>query len=394
MRASQFDRNRILIAAALCALIVHGSLYPYAFVSMHRYPGPIATLLGSWNVPPTSLGDLVANVVLYVPLGLSCVLALGLRRRLLLTTLFGFALCTAIEIAQFYDQGRVTNMSDVYLNTLGTWLGGLAGLAFESRSRALIPYRLRIGPIPAMLLLAMLGYRLFPYVPVIDLHKYWSSVKPIVLHPDFESLQILRYFSLWLTNFWLVSTFAGARHSRLLIPAVMVGFLFGARILIAGLYLTAPELVGALAAIVLWFFLPFGSRLSAVIVAATLCTTVILIRLAPFDFALAAHPFGWIPLRSLLSGSAAIDVVSVLEKMFLYGSLIWTAAEAGMGLRTATGIVAALLLACSIAETHLPGRSSEITDAIMALLLGMGFTAMSPSSQGAGSTIAAPQPEA
>ena len=62
--------------------------------------------------------------------------------------------------------------------------------------------------------------------------------------------------------------------------------------------------------------------------------------------------------------------MSFLEKAFLYGALIWLLARSGLGLRVSTILVAIMLFATSWAETCLPGRSAEITDALMAILIG------------------------
>jgi multisubunit Na+/H+ antiporter MnhB subunit len=62
--------------------------------------------------------------------------------------------------------------------------------------------------------------------------------------------------------------------------------------------------------------------------------------------------------------------MSFLEKAFLYGALIWLLGKSGLGTRVSTILVAILLFATSWAETRLPGRSAEITDALMALLIG------------------------
>jgi hypothetical protein len=74
-----------------------------------------------------------------------------------------------------------------------------------------------------------------------------------------------------------------------------------------------------------------------------------------------------------MQGSIDVDVLSFLEKFFLYGGLIWLLGEAGLSRRAAAGIVAATLLATSIAETYLPHRSAEITDALMAILIAVIF---------------------
>jgi VanZ family protein len=375
MTQSRFDRGFLLVSVGIVAVIVHGSLYPYAFRIPPHSVGAIATLMDSWSTPPTSFGDFVANVLLYVPLGFFGVLALDSPRRLEAVTLFGLLLCTAIELAQFYDVGRVTNMSDVYLNTSGTCLCGIAGTLFGAQSRRVLPGALRSHPVACLLLVALLGYRLFPFVPVIDMHKYWHALKPILSHPSIAPLPVFHYFVLWFTVCYLVTSIAGRRFARTAVLLFAV-FVFGAKVAIVNLTISMPEIVGSVSAFAFWFLFLARSRAAGPIVASLLCAMIITFRLAPFDFHSSGGAFGWLPFRSYLGGSLDTNIVSFLEKFFLYGSLIWIASEAGLRIRTATGATAALLLATSLAETHLPGRSAEITDAVMALLVGAIFATM------------------
>jgi VanZ family protein len=359
----------------IVAVIVHGSLYPYAFRVPRASAGALATLLASWSKPPTSFGDLVANILLYLPLGFFGVQALRAPRRLLAVTLFGLLLCIGIELMQFYDESRVTNMSDVYLNTLGTWLGGLAGMAVGDARRRVFAGLFPSESVACLLLVALLGYRLFPFVPVIDLHKYWRALKPVLLHPSFAPWPIFHYFTLWLTVCYLIAAIVGQRFVAAAV-FLFAAFVFSAKIAIVNLAVTMPEIVGMLSALVVWFALLNRSRASAPVIAVLLCAMIVAFRLAPFAFDAAARPFGWVPFRSFLEGSLDVNIVSFLEKFFLYGSLIWIGCKAGLRIWMATGATVSLLLATSLAETHLPGRSAEITDAAMALLIGGIFATM------------------
>lgn len=56
--------------------------------------------------------------------------------------------------------------------------------------------------------------------------------------------------------------------------------------------------------------------------------------------------------------------------------MIWLLNRAGLRLPISTLLAAALLLATSLAECWLPGRSAEITDAVMALVLGGVFAVL------------------
>lgn len=97
---------------------------------------------------------------------------------------------------------------------------------------------------------------------------------------------------------------------------------------------------------------------------------VVIERLQPFRFAGSTHRFGWVPFLSVIASTTEHGMVSMLEKSYLCGTLIWLLTRAGLSGRRATVSVALLLILCSIAEIYLPDRSAEITDAALALLLG------------------------
>jgi VanZ family protein len=377
------NRSFLLVAILIATLILHGSLYPYAFAVSSGRIGPLDTLLNSWATPPSGFGDLVANILLYMPFGFFAVLATNAKRRVLWVTATGLLLCVAVELAQFYDSGRVTNMSDVYLNTLGTWIGAMSGAAAGSRSifgRALL-----LRAVPTILLVAFLGYRLFPYVPTIDLHKYWNALKPIVLHPVLAPIAIFHYFALWLTASFLVAQAAAGAQRPLAFVALLMTFVLGAKVLIVSQAVTLPEIAGAALALAAWAAIWHRPRAAVLLVAAVLCAAILAFRLQPFDFRASSSAFGWLPFRSFLGGSLETDISSFFEKFFLYGSLIWVGAQAGLRLWPATFLVAAMLFATSVVETHLPGRSAEISDALIALITGVVFTALTRSPQEASS---------
>ncbi len=109
---------------------------------------------------------------------------------------------------------------------------------------------------------------------------------------------------------------------------------------------------------------------------------VIVERLEPFAFLPLGRVFGWMPFASLLHGSLAVDTLSVLEKVFLYGSLLFLVTEAGLRPRWAALLVASCLFLTSWIETYLPGRSAEITDALMTLSIAVVFALLRPKQRG------------
>jgi VanZ family protein len=352
--------------------VVYGSLYPFHFAVPPNGEGPIRTLLKTVVVMP-GRGDFLANVVLYLPIGYFLVRALPFG--IYAPSRFGFAivaggmLSACIEFAQYYDAGRVPSAGDVYTNVSGTALGAACGLLFACDVRWSLLRDIQRRPFPALLLVSWLGYRLFPYVPTIDLHKYWDTLKALIQQPQFTAYDAFRYTIMWLTVGALLEAIASRKQSQWLMPVFGLAVVF-AKILIIAQQLNAAEIAGMCAGYVIWLaIVGQPNRRRAFLVVFALIIYIPLWRLEPFQFGSTARPFGWIPFHSLLNGSLEVNTESYLEKIFYYGSLIWFMAEAGLPLWLTGAPVAAVLLATSYAEAYLPMRSAEVTDAIMALMI-------------------------
>jgi len=369
--------------AALTIIVVgvaYGSLYPFHF----RDPGglgPLQAVLRTWNVAP-GRGDLLANIVLYLPIGFFCVRlfpsSLSEPLRFALTTLFGTSLSVGVELAQYFDPGRVPSAGDVYTNAGGTALGAVAGLVFAYDIRLSLVRDIRSRPFPALLIASWLGYRLYPYVPTINLHKYVDVFRALVLNPQLGRYECFRYTVMWLTIAALLETMAKQRRSRRLLPLFAVAVV-SAKIVIISQELNANELVGITAGFAIWLMIigqPFKVR--AFLIVLPLLAYITLWRLEPFQFDSVARPFGWLPFYSLLNGSLEVNTESYLEKVFYYGSTIWFMGEAGLPILAAGVVTGGVLFATSIAEIYLPMRSAEVTDAVIALVVALLALVLTP----------------
>ena len=153
-----------------------------------------------------------------------------------------------------------------------------------------------------------------------------------------------------------------------------------------GTTLSAAEIAGAAVAVLLWPLLAVAvsARIRVTLIALLFAAYIVAERLAPFQFTVYGPAFGWIPFRSLLYGSVELNILSFLEKAFLYGAMIWLLDKSGLRLGTSTILVAVVLFGTSLAETYLPGRSAEITDALMSLLIGAIIAAVRAAAREAG----------
>ena len=169
-RATRALSGRYLWAAAItAAVIIYGSLSPFDFYA-GRGGNPVLFLLAHWRTPSQSVAGFFANVVLYLPLGLFIGLTRARWRRpwrlVLWAGLISLLLCVSIELIQFYDWGRQTTLTDVYLNVLGGLFG--AWIATRLPARFSSP----VGDLRQPAIWALLGafavIELYPFVPTLN----------------------------------------------------------------------------------------------------------------------------------------------------------------------------------------------------------------------------------
>jgi VanZ family protein len=368
------NRGYFFAALIVFGAVIYVSLYPFVWRSVLPPWGPLTELMRSFGHWPESHGDFLANTILYLPLGFCAALAVAqpssMWPRLIIATILGAALSFAIELSQFYVAERFTDIRDLYANALGSCLGAFAGLALGGNLRAPLLRDLQLQPFPAMLLFAFLAVRLYPYVPVIDMHKYIQALRPLLAIGALAKGDLYARSVSWLVLAYLLETLFGRRSSVLAYMFLAV-FFFAAETLIIGRSVSLADVLGALIALVLWFFaLRFTpGRLS--MLALLFASVVMLERLEPFRLNPIAHGYDWIPFAGMMRGSVENGVLIILQKLFLYGGLIWLLNQAGLRLWRATVATMVLVLFCSIIQMYIPGRSAGITDAMIALLIGL-----------------------
>ncbi|MCC6719065.1 MAG: VanZ family protein [Acetobacteraceae bacterium] len=351
-----------VLAGLMAAFIAYGSLYPFHVQALP----PGVTLAQAWRMalaaPQGGRGDLLANLALYMPLGLALAAAgrgaawLALPRGILLCA----ALSAAMETAQLYIPGRVASIWDLALNTAGGGAGALAWVVLRPGRRRL-PAPRDLGA--ALLLAGWLGYRLYPYLPATDRGAWLASLRPLQGPWLADPVRVLRLAGAWLVAARLLAAAAPGRPG--LAAAMMLGTL-AAAVPIIGRVLTPAEVLAVLLALPAWALLRGWRHVDPVLLVVMLAV-VLAEGLAPYRLLPWARPFGWLPFGALLGGENAAGLQAALLKVFLYGGLLWQAVRAGLRFRPAAAAVVALALAIGLVQTRLPGRSADATDAALAL---------------------------
>jgi VanZ family protein len=344
------DRQRLephyaWIALAIAAAILYGSFYPFGFYLHHDPRGPVGVLLDS-GLRPSTRGDVISNILLYLPFGFFLTYAIAKRTltSAALATAAGFALSLFVELSQFYFIGRAQELSDVYSNTAGALLG--ASLAAAARHRLSSPYL-------ALLLTCWIGYRCYP-------------APPLVRASAFAPMDLLLFFSGWLAVGLMIEALCGESRGRVALPSLLAGSLL---VRAFAVDIEPAEIAGGVAAALLWSGLLWRIRVRAAVVAGLFVALVVLLALQPFHFSTPARSFGWVPFRGFLVSPIDNAIRTFFQKAYLYGGMVWLLVRAGWSAAAATAFGAMLVFCLRLLQVYLPGRSAEITDAILLLML-------------------------
>lgn len=359
-----------LITLAVLAVIVYGSLYPFEFYARGSLRDAVAFLL-STSVGSADRGDVISNILLYLPFGLFA--SRTLRRlppagRFLLVAAAGGALTVSIELTQFWDLTRAPELSDVASNFLGTVLGAAAEFVLRPQ---LFP-RMKWRPFTMLLFASAIGAWLSPFFPALRPAHYVRALHLLSADVPFEAEVIFKYAAVWLAAAALIDALFGSA-SRFILPA-LIAIVIPARLTNPFTPLTRAEITGAILAAALWIAFLYKSPLRTRIVAVIFASYVVIDALRPFTFLAHARPFGWRPFLAFMNGPRGGGSQVFLEKTFTYGTLLWLFVESGISRLPATFLALILVSASRAAEMWLPGRSAELTDPLMVLILAGVFT--------------------
>jgi VanZ family protein len=349
--------RRLLLVVVL--LIVYVSLYPFHFNRQLSLDGPVWTLLHSWpdRFGRGDLRDGASNVLLYLPLGYVAVLVF--RRRWWAALLLGATLSTSIELAQAYDQGRFSSLFDVLCNTLGTAAGVVAGLALPAVNLSWTRLRQWRSGVVA-LAGCWLAYQLYPFVPTLT-RSQWQHSGMGLLRTPLSPVETLAGTAEWFAFAAVLEWILGRLPARWLAIAMLA---LPARLFIIDRATNPAEVLGAGLALLLW---NLAAEKRALVAPILLAAAIVLRELVPLQFLPHPQPFSWVPFATTIDADRLPGVTVILRKAFEYGAMVWLMRRIGMV--RAGLLVAAALFALEWTQRWLPGRSPEITDPVMALLM-------------------------
>jgi len=362
------------LLALACALILYGGLYPFNFdFGLHK-ESALALLMASAH-DRASWGDTIANVIFFMPFGFFAMQSILPRAskfgRLIFVVVAGAAFSLGIECAQSGLPDRVTSVYDLATNTIGALFGAVLG--WNDWRQTLSRYRPDSRPpalFPFLLLGAWLGDRLFPFLLTLDVQNVKDALKPLFF-ASFSPLLALGYFIVTMVVCRLmrgVTVPGNVRTAGTFLPLAVIAV----KPFIQGRSISQAEILGTLVGIAVWWCISGRIRPSTILLALLLMAQIVIKELDPFIFS--SKPvslFSFIPFIGFMEGSMINNVMSFIEKVFLYGSLVWLLVKASGSLRFSLISSVVLLTILELIQMFLPGRVSEITDPMLAVILGL-----------------------
>lgn len=344
---------------------------------------PVWMLLHSWGTSGGDrrfVADIIVNIALYVPLGMSGYLALRRRGpRIFGPVLIGALVSASVEMLQLYTPTRVCSALDLLNNVLGSALGVGLGMVFESLAR---PYVagfgvLRLSDRPALaLLFAWVGTLIFPLYPETHLLRLRALLTQFAQTPVFVTVPFLSAAASWFVAGRLLEA-AGFRYAGAWLTFALL--LLPAQFLIVSRRPLPVDVAGALAGVALFLiFGPYCAKSSgaARMLAYGFLVLIVMRGLAPFHFGAPQH-FLWVPFQGFLQMNWQTGILVLLEKIFYYGSAFWLLTAAGVRWHIAARTVILILAFIEIVQTRLPGRTAEITEPLLGLLIVCSLAAVS-----------------
>lgn len=346
------------LALVVAVLAIHGSLFPWRFAM----PPSLALAWGRMVHQPslwTSLGDVVGNVALFVPVG-----ALGWAldhrpigwRRTLLVLAAGTAFAFVLQVAQLFVPSRDAALSDVVWNALGLSVG-MAAVAGGSRVH--VPWLGRESArasLATVVLWLMLQW--WPLVPRIDWQQIKNALKPLLLAPRWSAHSALEAG----LSLMVVGAMARGWHRRgpLLLALVMLAAL--GKLVMVNQALTLARSVGWVVGLLgVWLLWRLPPRAASWGMAGAAWLWFTIDELRPFELAAAPGEFHGLPFEALLQGSLVANTLALAWHLFWLGAVMLLATAQGARAGALAVALSAWALLIELSQMLLPGRVADIT---------------------------------
>ncbi|NVJ61587.1 MAG: VanZ family protein [Gammaproteobacteria bacterium] len=327
------------VLGVVIIIITYGSLYPFNFnfSLFAQEPG----WEWFWDLSyRTSRGDILGNVLLFVPAGffgfmvgrsrlaqsqfvnnlsLYSPYAFSVIVSLILIIGSSFIFATLLQLLQMALPTRVASMSDTWANVIGSIVGATIAVIVLAVSKTSLKddrVDLMERVIPIFLVFCWLGFLLFPFIPSLSLEQFQFSFRPLMhwhLLTPFYLIEAWLYWSLfwWLLDIALPEQFTLLKRLLLLLLIMLLQALLLRNII------ALPGLIGALTAVLSYQFL---SRIPVAVLVGMIVGWLLSALWYPFQFHSVPSDITIIPFANFFHSNTWNNSSMLLHTVFLLGS--------------------------------------------------------------------------
>lgn len=363
------------IAIAVALLIAWGSLYPLDFLWLDD--GALAQRLLHAGSHTLSRTDWIANLLLYMPFGAICALAVrggGCARRVWRATAAGATLSFALELIQLATPHRVTSLLDWASNAAGALAGALVAEAYLQIGG---PRRIgglrdpRPAFVPSFLLVIWFVGEFAPYLPTHHALPLGRLIAQMSAAHAYSAARM----SIALARWWIIAECLRHVWRR---PWAMPGLA-----LLIALTLAEQSYVDndrrGVEELASWCIVPVLALLTSrwpararawwtIAACGAVLWTTNAWTFAPLH---RVGVFHWIPFSGTLLTSR--DYRPLLDIVFFYGALLWSLTLALRILAAAFVLTFTSSIAVELAHLWTPPHRAEVTNPLLVIGLVAAF---------------------
>ena len=397
-----------ILSALFAVFIIYGTVIPFNLASSREQVlTNLSEIIWTPFIDPdgsrASIPDVIQNILLFIPFGFFGFFALrpnttssltSLLLRMFLTGGLGFALSMTVEILQIFTVDRVTSVTDLLTNTLGTVIGCIgAHILAESLDRLIrspivqkASCSYTFYPLILSFIIVATG-ALQPFDFGLDVGRIGSRVLRILRNP-FDFTLIIRdepflFFRFFLFGYVCTLWFKENEQSRAaskgaVLSSVTAVFLEGSQIFtkshIPGLQDTLVMVLGSVSGA---FCIPSITRRASIKQLCFLMTGAILFTsgiqvLSPFRFKSIYQSINWIPFLPYYDRNFITALGMFVEGMLIYFPLGFVLRLLLSNSSTVFSIIGLIGLgiasALEFAQGWVVGRHPDITDILGAFI--------------------------
>ncbi len=377
-RILPFDcsKKEFLFFVLYTLFIIYGSLFPFEFklsnipIEVHNLK---SFLLCNYCFK-TSIGDIVTNLFLFVPFGFLGVRSMRSPFKPLyytfVITLICIPIAHGVQLAQFFVKGRVPSLMDSICNIIGCFLAGLFGsiskfrFIFGKRGQELWK------SLPLLIMICWILYNLVPFIPTLDFGEIKNSLKPLLLHPQFDFLNTIKNTIGWLIFYYMYKQYKD-KNLELKNLSIIIIIILISKIFIERTVLRVADVLGGFLSLLLLKILKEKVQNPRILFSIILFYLTIE-GLWPFDFSLAQRTnFNIIPFYGYLTGSLFVTAHMMFQKAFFYASLIWILEQCNVRWSRATIFCVLWAATIEIAQIWFASHTPETTDPLLMFLIAL-----------------------